>query len=153
MRHESPECAAVAGALVSSERLADSLRAHVAGCAVCREAEMLVEALATVHPTAEAPPVPTAGALRGAYRARVARRVGGATALAAALLATLLRVGAAPEAPPPDLLAVLDDVDSAVAPADPLPGEDLLALVDPSDEDLLGGADPLIDALLGEGSL
>ncbi|MDP2308078.1 MAG: hypothetical protein Q8P18_18790 [Pseudomonadota bacterium] len=147
-----PLCHAVSAALAAGEP-ADP--AHLVTCAPCRARAELVGVLGGPTRVERVVPGPTAEGLRSAVRVRAARR--------AAVVGTLLvLVGAAafglrsPAAADIDLLAVLDDADRAVAPVE-LADEDLLALVDPLDDDPFeddpSAPDPLLDALLGEGSL
>jgi hypothetical protein len=168
------DCEAVTAAIATGERR-EPLAAHLAGCARCRARVELLEALggappglATEHPQAASPDAavpgvehpgatdgaPTVAGLRTAWARRRRRRAAAVvTTLAVAAVALLTLARPAPPAPAPfDLLAVLDDADRVAEPADPLPGEDLLALVDPGDEDPLAATEPVLDALLGDGS-
>jgi hypothetical protein len=146
-------CEDVTAALAAGEP-ADA--EHLATCAACRARAALVGALGVASPARAAVAtgaVPSTAGLRAAVRIRATRR---AAIVAAALMLVVLgtfglRARSVVPAPPVDLLAALDDADRAVAPAE-LPGEDLLALVDPLDDESFA-PDPLLDALLGEGSL
>lgn len=158
MRPDRPPCDAVAVALAAGEPVDP---AHLATCAACRARARLVGALGAPPeaPDSVGAGGPTVAGLRAAVRVRTARR--GAFVATALVLVALgafgLRARVPTAAPPVDLLAALDDADRALAPVDPL-GEDLLALVDPLSDDLADArpdhpSDPLLDALLGEGSL
>lgn len=140
----NPACTQTTAALAAGEPV-DA--AHVAACPDCRARAALVAALGPFDVGVTPLPAPTAPTLRARYRRRVASRVAVVLAVAA-LLALALRPQPAP--PDVDLLAALDDADAVVEPSEPL-DEDLLALLEPDDPS--AAADPLIDALLGEGSL
>ncbi len=155
-----PACPAVTAALAAGEPVE---AAHLAGCAACRaRADLVVTLAGTAAPLpACASALPSAAGLRGVTRARALRRVGTVAtvvALAAAALVVARGTGPGEADAPVDLLAALDDADRVVAPLH-LGDEDLLALLDPLADDPDPpraddpAPDPLLDALLGEGSL
>jgi hypothetical protein len=112
--------------------------AHLAGCARCR-------ALYGRPRVTAQPPVPSVALFQRRQR-RERASIGVALALAATMLWAFLSRPAPPE---PDLLASLDDAETAfdVTTDDGLPGEAVVAELEPDDPF------STLDALTGEGSL
>lgn len=145
------DCERVTRSLAAGDALSAEEAAHVASCRTCAARAALIGALAP-PPVAASAPAPDPAALRRRSRARDLRHAGLVAAALAAVAGAAWLARPSPDRTDVDLLAALDDAETAVVADVDVVGDDVLAALivdDPLDGD---PTDLLIEALTDEES-